>query len=205
MAKEATMRRNLVHASALVLALGGSGIALAQQPSPPPDPQQRSQQENWQHTDSGKMGAEEPSSHAPAEKPPQNAVFVDGALAVPGAPADTDTVPAKFSEKNAADDQLVTVGYTFKNLSDEQRRAIYQTLKDRPAGPAFNADVGVVLPSSVALNAMPDEVAQRVPQTRDYQYAVADNRVLLVSPTRVVVAAFPDAKGVEAGEGRRSP
>jgi hypothetical protein len=151
------------------------------------------------------MGKEEPSSHAPTDKPPQNAVFVDGALAVPGAPADTDTVPAKFSAKNAADDQLVTVGYTFKNLSDEQRRAIYQALKNRPAGPAFNADVGVVLPATVELKPMPDEVAQRVPQTKDYQYAIADNRVLLVSPTRIVVGVFPDAKGVEAGEGRRSP
>jgi Protein of unknown function (DUF1236) len=199
------MRRNLVHVSALVLAaFGGIGAAVAQQPSPPPDPQQRSQQENWQHTDSGKMGKEEPSSHAPTEKPPQNGVFVDGALAVPGAPTDTDTVPAKFSEKNAADDQLVTVGYTFKNLSDEQRRAIYQALKDQPAGPAFNADVGVELPATVELKPMPDEVVQRVPQTKDYQFAVADNRVLLVSPpTRIVVAVFPDSKGVEASEGRR--
>jgi Protein of unknown function (DUF1236) len=198
------MRSDLIQASVLALAmLGGIGIAVAQQPSPPPDPQQRSQQENWQHTESGKMGKEEPSSHAPTEKPLQNAVFVDGALAVPGAPADTDTVPAKFSAKNAADDQLVTVGYTFKNLSDEQRGAIYQALKDQPAGPAFNADVGVVLPLSVKLNAMPDEIARHVPQTKDYQYAVADNRVLLVSPTRIVVAIFPDAKGVDASEGRR--
>jgi Protein of unknown function (DUF1236) len=199
------MRRNLVHVSALVLAaFGGIGVAVAQQPSPPPDPQQRSQQENWQHTDSGKMGAEEPSSHARTDKPPQNGVFVDGALAVPGAPTDTDTVPAKFSEKNAADDQLVTVGYTFKNLSDEQRRAIYHALKDQPAGPAFNADVGVELPATVELKPMPDEVVQRVPQTKDYQFAVADNRVLLVSPpTRIVVAVFPDSEGVEASEGRR--
>jgi Protein of unknown function (DUF1236) len=198
------MRRNLVHASVLVLALGGSGIAVAQQPSPPPDPQQRSQQENWQHTDSGKAGKEEPSSHAPAENPSSNAVFVNGALAVPGAPADSDTVPAKFSAKNAADDQLVTVAYTFKNLSDEQRRAIFQALKDQPAGPAFNADVSAVLPATVELKAMPDEVVQRVPQTKDYQYAVAADRVLLVSPpTRIVVAVFTDANGVEASEGRR--
>jgi hypothetical protein len=199
------MRSDLMQASVLALTvLGGIGIAVAQQPSPPPDSQQRSQQENWQHTESGKMGKEEPSSHAPTEKPPQNAVFVDGALAVPGAPADTDTVPAKFSAKNAADDQLVTVAYTFKNLSDEQRRAIYQALKGQPAGPAFNADVGVVLPATVELKAMPDEVVQRVAQTKDYQYAVAADRVLLVSPpTRIVVAVFPDANGVEASEGRR--
>ena len=200
------MRSDLVQASTLVLVVfGGITVGVAQQPSPSADPQQRSQQENWQHTDSGKAGREEPSSHAPAENPPQNAVFVNGALAVPGAPTDTDTVPAKFSKKNAADDQLVTVAYTFKNLSDEERRAIYQALKDQPAGRAFNADVGVELPTTVELKPMPDEVAQRVPQTKDYRYAVADNRVLLVSPTRVVVAAFPDARGIEAGEGRGSP
>ena len=198
------MRSDLVQASTLVLVVfGGITVGVAQQPSPSADPQQRSQQENWQHTDSGKAGKEEPSSHAPAENPPQNAVFVNGALAVPGAPANSDTVPAKFSKKNAADDRLVTVAYTFKNLSDEERRAIYQALKDQPAGRAFNADVGVELPTTVELKPMPDEVAQRVPQTKDYRYAVADNRVLLVSPTRVVVAAFPDARGIEAGEGRR--
>ena len=199
------MRSDLVQASTLVLAVfGGVTVAVAQQPSPPPDPQQRSQQENWQHTDSGKAGKEEPSSHAPTDTPPQDAVFVNGALAVPGAPTNSDTVPAKFSAKNAADDQLVTVAYTFKNLSDEQRRAIYQALKDQPAGPAFNADVSVELPFSVELKPMPDEVVQRVPQTKDYQYAVAADRVLLVSPpTRIVVAVFPDANGVEASEGRR--
>jgi hypothetical protein len=49
-----------------------------------------------------------------------------------GAPADSDTVPAKFSAKNAADDKLITVAYTFKKWTDEQRRAIYQALKDQP-------------------------------------------------------------------------
>jgi len=45
-----------------------------------------------------------------------------------------------------------------------------------------------------------------VPETDGYRYAVADNRVLLVSPvTRIVVGAFSDAKGAEAGEGRRTP
>jgi len=53
---------------------------------------------------------------------------------------------------------------------------------------------------------LPREVTAQVPQTEGYQYTVADNRVLLVSPpSRIVVGVFPDAKGVEAGEGRRSP
>jgi hypothetical protein len=192
----------------LVALLGSVSIAAAQQqPAPPADGQQRAQQERAQQTPSGQMGKEEPSSHAPASKPQDdNAVFVDGKLAVPGAPADSDTVPAKFSAKNAADDKLITVAYTFKNLTDEQRGAIYQALKGQPAGSAFNADVGTELPPAVDLHAVPHEVTARVPQTEGYQYTVADNRVLLVSPpTRIVVGVFPEAKGIEAGEGRRSP
>ncbi len=51
------MRSDLMQASVLALTvLGGIGVAAAQQPSPPPDPQQRSQQENWQHTDSSYAG-----------------------------------------------------------------------------------------------------------------------------------------------------
>jgi hypothetical protein len=53
-------------------------------------------------------------------------------LAVPGAA--TDTIPAKFSEKNAADDRLIIVAYTFKLLNPEQRSAIYQALKGQPGG-----------------------------------------------------------------------
>src|SRR6478735_11918283 len=173
------MPSNFLRTSSLVLALLGStalsaGNAVAQQAAPAAEPQQQQQQEKAQQTPSGKMGADEPSSHAPSQKPADNAVFVNGALAVPGAPANTDTVPAKFSQKNAADDKLITLAYTFKLLTDEQRRAIYEGLKGQEAGPAFNADVGVELPSSIALRPVPNDVAARVPQTNDYRYAVAD-------------------------------
>ena len=88
------MRRDLLRTSALALAFVGSvGLAAAQQQSPPADAQQQSQQETReprpigaQQTPSGKMGKEEPSSHAATAQPQQNAVFVNGALAVPDAP-----------------------------------------------------------------------------------------------------------------------
>jgi hypothetical protein len=130
---------------------------------------------------------------AAAQQPrAQNNALVNGALAVPGAPANTDTVPAKFSQKNAADDKLITLAYTFKTLTDDERHAIYQGLKDRPAGSAFNADVGTELPPGIELRPVPDEVAARVPQTRGYRYAVAKDRVLLVGTSRVVVGVFAD-------------
>ena len=202
------MRPELLRTSAvLVLTLFCAvGIAAAQQ-SPAAEPQQEQQQEKAQQTPSGKMGKEEPSSHAPSDKPADNSVFVNGALAVPGAPANTDTVPAKFSEKNAADDKLITLAYTFKLLTDEQRRAIYEGLKGQEAGPAFNADIGVELPSSIELHPVPNDVAARVTQTKDYRYAVADNRVLLVSPVgRFVVGVFmDDVQAPKASEGGRTP
>ena len=201
------MRCNPLQVLPIVGALWcGVGAAGAQQPPPAADGQQQIQQERAQQTPSGKTGTEEPSSHAPS---PQNApqdVFVNGALAVPGAPAESDTVPAKFSARNAADDQLITVAYTFKTLTADQRRSIYQALKDQPAGLAFNAEIGTELPLAVDLRAVPDQLIASVPQTRDYRYTVADNRVLLVSPTtRIVVGVFPDEKAIEETAGRRAP
>jgi hypothetical protein len=115
-------------------------------------------------------------------------------------PANNDTVPAKFSAKNAADDELITIAYTFKTLTDDERRAIYQSLKDQPAGSAFDADIGTKVPPGIELRPVPDEVAARVPQTRDYRYAVAKDRVLLVGTSRIVVGVFAD---VPVSEGRR--
>jgi LTXXQ motif family protein len=132
--------------------------------------------------------------------PSANAVFVNGALAVPGAPANADTVPAKFSAKNAADDKLITIAYTFKTLTDDERRAVYQALKDQPAGSAFNADIGTKLPPGIELRPVPDEVVARVPQTRNYRYAVAKDRVLLVGTGRIIVGVFAD---VPVSEGHR--
>ena len=197
------MRYAFMRTSALALAfVSGIGLAAAQQQPPPADAQQKVQQEKAQQTQSGQTGAEEPSSHAPSANPPANAVFVNGALAVPGAPANTDTVPAKFSAKNAADDELITIAYTFKTLTDDERRAIYQSLKDQPAGSAFDADIGTKVPHGMELRPVPDEVAARVPQTRDYRYAVAMDRVLLVGTSRIVVGVFTD---VPVSEGRREP
>ena len=197
------MQRDFLGASVLALVVIGSlGCALAQQQSPPADAQQRQQLENWQHTPSGRMGKEEPSSEAARTQPQANAAFVNGALAVPGAPANTDTVPAKFSQKNAADDALPTMAYTFKTLTDDQRRAIYEALKDQPTGSAFKADVGVELPPGIEVRPVPPELGTRVPQTRDYSYSVTGDRVLLVGTSRIVAGVFAGGNA-PVSEGRR--
>jgi len=115
--------------------------------------------------------------------------LVNSALAVPDAPRNTDTVPAKFSPKNAADDELITIARTFKMLTKDERGAIYEALKDQ-AGPG----IGTKLPPGVELQPIPDEVAARVPQTRGYHYAVVKDRVLLVGTGRIVAGVFPDSR-----------
>ena len=167
--------------------------ALAEQPSPPVEPQQQSQQEETQRIAPGNMGKEEPSSHAETAKSQDGAVLVNGALAVHGAAIATSTVPAKFSEKNSANDKLITLAYTFKLLSVEDRGAIYRTLNGRLCGSAPKAEIGTKLPLAIELRAVPDELIVGVPQIKGYQYTVAGNEILLVSPlTRVVVAVFSD-------------
>jgi hypothetical protein len=166
------MRRDLVRTSALTLAFVGSVSFAAAQQQPPQTQAQ------------------------------PNAAFVNGALAVPGAPANTDTVPAKFSQKNAADDALITVAYTFKTLSDDQRHAIYDALKGQPSASAAKADVGTELPPSVELRPVPDQLAAQVPQTKDYRYAVTQDRVLLVGTSRIVAGVFGD-RNAPVSESRR--
>src|SRR3954462_5016979 len=128
------MRANLLRSTILALALCGAGFASAQNAGTSPDGQ----------------------VPGPNATQPQASAHPAGAdksvQPVPGAMSGSDTVPSTLSEKNAADDKLITVAYTFKNLTDEQRRAIYQALKSQATpGPAPNAEIGVELPSSVEL------------------------------------------------------
>jgi hypothetical protein len=129
-----------------------------------------------------------PDASANTDKVP----VVNGALAVPGAPANTDTVPAKFSPKNAADDELITTARTFKMLTKDEHRAIYQALKHQAA-----PDIGTKLPPGVELQPIPDEVAARVSQIRGYHYAVVKDRVLLVGTGRIVAGVFADSPVTE--------
>ena len=87
------MRLTSLSLSAIAL-LAGLGVAAAQQApanqatNPIGDGPLKSQQ----------GGKEEPGSHSSTAS---TEVLVDGKLAVPGAPADSQTVPSKFSERNA--------------------------------------------------------------------------------------------------------
>jgi hypothetical protein len=206
------MLHRLIYASSIVLVVAAFSAEAWSQAEPAQDspnrslssPPQEVEAEKALKTPSGKAGIEEPSSHTPTVPPNDTVVFVNGALAVPGAPQHTDTVPAKYSAQNDADDKLITLAYTFKTLPDDQRQLIYQGLKDEPAVANLNAEIGTVLPFAVATQVVPDQLTAKVPATQGHHFAVSDNRVLLISPAhRVVVGVFTGTGDATTGSGER--
>jgi hypothetical protein len=182
------MRRSFHAGVAVTALLAGLGVALAQQPANEKlqQPQAENAQKDWQRTESGKAGKEEPSSHLPSDQPAENAVFVNGALAVPGAPRDGETVPSKFSQRNAALDDIPTMARPLP-LSDEQKRRIYDVVSsaDKPVA-HVDAHPANFLPPSVETFELPAEIAD-IPALRDLKYVRLDDRILLVQPANKVV------------------
>ncbi len=195
-------------AVALLLA-GGIGFGAAQTPpaggNPPEistEPKKPAEQTpSAQHTQQPDANDPTSSQVAPAEPkavhtPQRGPAFVNGALAASGADKDSQTVPAKFSAKNDAEDHLPIVAFTFKNLSDEQRRAIVESVKDAktapPKGtapPEAYAKPSMKLPSSADLRGLPDSVLARMPEMKGYRYTTVGDKVLLVDPQNHTVVA----------------
>jgi hypothetical protein len=110
------MRHRVISATALLIsATLGVAAAQSQAVTPPAQDNQQDKQQlpgspQHQHnvdkalgSESGRAGKEEP---IPQTKSDDTAPLVNGAWNVPGAPKDSQTVPAKFSERNAAIDKL---------------------------------------------------------------------------------------------------
>jgi hypothetical protein len=98
------------------------------------------------------------------------------------------TMPAKFSERNAALDKTPIMAHPLP-LSDEQKRTVYEAL-------AANGDVETraldtepanALPADVKLYDLPPRVAEQFPALRHYKYVRLTDKVVLVSaPNRIV-------------------
>lgn len=205
------MLHNLIRASSIAILVTATPAVWAQvepiQGTPSQSlssPRQEVEADKAMETPSGKAGREEPSSHIPTVPPTETMVLVNGALAVPGAPQNTDTAPAKFSAQNDADDKLIILAYTFKTLPNDQRQAVFQALKDEPPVASLKAEIGTVLPVTVATQVVPERLASKVPVTDGYYFAVSDNRVLLIAPlNRVVVGVFNGTGDATTGSGDR--
>lgn len=71
-------------------------------------------------------------------------------------------------------------------LTPVQRRTIYRTIvRERvaPAQPTVEYRVGMRVPQTTRLYAVPETVAVEVPAIKTYKYMMVNNRVVLVDPT----------------------
>jgi hypothetical protein len=135
------------------------------------------------HSVSGRGGKEEPGSHAPTQ---DTAVFVNGKLNVPGAPADSQTVPAKFSERNSAIDHTPIMGMSL-GLSDEQKKAVVAGVKlaNKPVQ-STDATVAHELAWDITVHDLGPSAND--PMLAKLKYVRTQDRVLLIdAPNRIVV------------------
>src|SRR3954454_17533052 len=112
------MRKSISVAALMLLA--GVSFAMAQQKASDPNQQAPANPQGDGPFKSQQGGKEEPGSHSSGQ-PTDTAVFVDGKLAVPGALADSQTVPSKVSERNAKLDATPIMALPL-GLSDVQKR-----------------------------------------------------------------------------------
>lgn len=82
-------------------------------------------------------------------------------------------------------------------LTPVQRQTIYRTIVEQPVveapPPTVEYRVGMRVPPSARLYAVPQSVVAEVPEIRTYKYMVVNRRVVLVDPaTSEVVAELAD-------------
>ena len=135
---------------------------------------------------------------APAQDSTKPSASTKPIQPVPGAMPDSDDVPSTISEKNAHDDKLPVVAFRLKNLTDEQRQAIYRSVmanmqkNQLPTSIGTPVDVGTALPRNLPLSPLPAEVTNRIPEVKDLQFGFSGDKLLLVDPFyRQVLAVIP--------------
>jgi hypothetical protein len=194
-----------IFALCAALGLAGADVVQAQTATPQPQaaqgpvpkgaplasPEHEEQADRAMHSEGGRGGKDEPKPLA-TSKPMDDAVLVNGALNVPGAPKDSQTVPAKYSQRNAALDKLPIMAFPL-GLNDAQRQAILASVRaaGAPVASVPNAIITQELPSSVPLHELPDATRAQVPGLDHLKYVRLENKILLVdAPNRIVVGVI---------------
>ena len=159
-----------------------------------PTTDQNAQGDKASHSVPGRTGKEEPSSHAPSQAQGESpAPLVNGAWNVPGAPADSQTVPAKFSQRNGAIDKLPILGMSL-GLSDAQKRSIADAVRGANAPVVTtNAKVSDELAQNVVTQELPASASD--PNLRTFRYVRLADRILLIEPANRFVVGKIVASG----------
>ncbi len=176
--------KNHVREALLTAALFGSlGPAFAQTPPANTGNVQSAQSPKVP----GHTGIEEPSAKPEPAKASGPAVFVDGKLDAPDAPADTSTRPSKFSTNNARLDELPIMARG-PALTDAQRKLILERVKSAgTAAPASYAGPTTQLPATLATQPWPADILSQVPSLRGTNFVAVPGKVLLVRPDTSIV------------------
>lgn len=168
--------------SGLVL-LAGLSIAAAQQTAPA---NQATNPIGDGPFKSQQGGKEEPGSH-PAAPATNTDVFVDGKLAVPGAPADSQTVPSKVSERNARLDAMPTMALPLA-LTDEQKKQIRASIEKANVPVAgISAKPADILPVTTEFVELPADLKAAIPVMSDIGIIRTHDKLLLVRAPNMVV------------------
>lgn len=148
----------------------------------------------------GRSAPEQAGTQEPATKGKgpiaSDAVLVNGKLNVPGAAADGQAVPAKYSARNAALDKLPTVAFTLHHLTEAQRREIFERLHSGRGALALSpgyATLGAILPADIALSdvkPVSETLTTRFPELRGIGYLAEEPNVLLVGSNNVVIGVL---------------
>src|SRR5262245_21336316 len=174
--------------SGLVL-LASLSLAAAQQKANDPGQQAPANPQGDGAFKSQQGGKEEPGSHA-AASPASTEVFVNGKLVVPGAPADSQTVPAKYSERNARIDATPTMAMPLP-LTDEQKQKIRASVQSLPVA-QISAKPADLLPQTTQVAELPADVKAAVPIMSDISIIRTSDKILLLrAPNMVVTGEIP--------------
>ena len=160
------------------------------QQTPPSGSTQKEQQgvDRAIRSESGKAGTQEPSAASPAAEVKENeAVFVNGALNVPGAPKDSQTVPAKFSERNAAIDKLPTMAQPL-GLTEAQRKTILESVRTANA-PLEQRDAKLTeaLPATIEAREFSQAINSEIPALSHLKYVRLKDKILLITPANHII------------------
>jgi hypothetical protein len=162
---------------AAIVLLATVSVAAAQQQTPS-DPQGHDPLKSQQD------GKEEPGSHSSVAS---TEVFVNGKLAVPGAPEDSQTVPSKVSERNARLDATPIMALPL-GLSDQQKQRIAESVANSNAPVSqISAKPADILPATTAVSEFSAEVKADAPILGDIGFIRTKDKILLVRAPNMVV------------------
>jgi len=167
-----------------LLLLASLGIATTQEKANDPGQQAPANPQGDGAFKSQQGGKEEPGSH-PAAPATSTEVFVDGKLAVPGAPADSQTVPSKVSERNARLDPIPIMALPLA-LTDEQKKKIIESAQSLPVA-QISAKPADLLPQTTEVFELSADVKAAVPIMSDISIIRTRDKILLMRAPNMVV------------------